>query len=127
MNNQIKLRFQIRGIFKDLNEFFCTLSKSIRGMTYLPSITNELPPLTSASKTVEPSTSATYSCVTDLYIYLIRAPQKVPPTRTCKEEFVKDCRILYQDNLSVLKAIKEFDETYVPEEAIRWYTRDELL
>ncbi|CAF3857564.1 unnamed protein product [Rotaria magnacalcarata] len=94
-------------------------------MTYLPSITNELPPLTSASKTVEPSTSATYSYVTDLYIYLIRAPQKVPPTRTCKEEFVKDCRILYQDNLSVLKAIKEFDETYVPEEAIRCFNGDE--
>ncbi|CAF2589733.1 unnamed protein product [Rotaria sp. Silwood2] len=96
-------------------------------MVYQPTMANELPPLTSASKTVERSTSASYSYVTDWYIYLIRALQEVPSTRSCKEKFVEECNILYEHNPSVLQAIKEFNDTYVPEDAIRWYTRDGFL
>jgi hypothetical protein len=93
-------------------------------MTFIPSMTTELPPLTSTSKTVERSTMLAYSYVTDWYIYLIRAMQEVPPARTSKEKFVEECRILYHDNPAVLRAIEEFANTYTPDEAIRWYTRD---
>jgi hypothetical protein len=96
-------------------------------MTSQPSMANELPPLTSASKTVERSTSTTYSYLTDWYINLIRALEEVPPARTCKEKFIEECCILYEHNLTMLNAIKEFSNTYVPEDAIRWYTRDGFL
>ncbi len=117
----------MRGPFENLDELFSALSKNVRTMTGQPSMANELPPLTSASKTVERSTSATYSYVTDWYIHLIRALEEVPPARTCKEKFVEECCILYEHNPSILNAIKEFSNTYVPEDAIRWYTRDGFL
>ncbi|CAF3679041.1 unnamed protein product [Rotaria socialis] len=118
---------KVRGPFKDLNELFCTLSTNVRTMTSQPSMMSELPPLTSVSKTVERSTAFTYSYVTDWYIYLIRAMQEVPPARTCKEKFIEECRILYKDKPTVVRAINEFQNTYNPEDAIRWYTRDGFL
>ena len=96
-------------------------------MTFQPSMGNELPPLTSASKTIERSTSTTYSYVTDWYIHVIRAFQTVSPTRSCKEKFAEECSLLYHDNPSILQAIEEFSTTYTPEDAIRWYTRDGFL
>ena len=96
-------------------------------MTDQISMASELPPLTSASKTVERSTSTTYSYVTDWYINLIHGLEEVPPPRTCKEKFVEECSILYEHNPSVLQTIKEFSNTYAPEDAIRWYTRDGFL
>jgi hypothetical protein len=96
-------------------------------MTFQPNMVSQVPSLTSASKMTERSTSVNYSYVTDWYIYLIRALQEVPPARTCKEKFVEECCVLYEDNPSILKAIKEFSNTYVPEDAIRWYTRDGFL
>ena len=96
-------------------------------MTCQPSMASEVPPLTSASKTIERSTTVTYSYVTDWYINLIHAMQEVPPPRTCKVKFAEECSLLYADNPSVLQAIKEFSHTYAPEEAIRWYTRDGFL
>ena len=88
---------------------------------------SDQPPLKSASKTVERSTSNTYSYVTDWYVYLIRAFQEVPPAETCKQQFVDECRIFYKDNTSTLKAIDTFEKTYTPDEAVRWYTRDGFL
>ncbi|UJR12144.1 hypothetical protein I4U23_016321 [Adineta vaga] len=118
---------KVRGPFEDLKELFFTLSKHIRTMTFQPSMATEPPPLTSASKTIERSTSTSYSYVTDWYIHLIRAFQTVPPTRSCKDKFVEECALLYHDNPSILQAIEEFKITYTPDEAIRWYTRDGFL
>ncbi|CAF3871930.1 unnamed protein product [Adineta steineri] len=96
-------------------------------MTGQPSMVSELASLTSASKTVERSTTVSYSYVTDWYINLIRAFQEVPPAQSCKKKFVEECCILYEHNPTILQTIKEFSNTYVPEEAIRWYTRDGFL
>lgn len=96
-------------------------------MTCQPNMTSDVPPLTSASKTLERSTTVTYSYVTDWYINLIHALQEVPPPRTCRDKFIEECSLLYADNPSVLQAIREFNNTYVPEEVIRWYTRDGFL
>ncbi|UJR10966.1 hypothetical protein I4U23_015151 [Adineta vaga] len=76
---------------------------------------------------VDRSTSNTYSYVTDWYIHLMRAIEEVQPTRTCKEKFVEEYRILYKDNPSIQQVVDEFNQTYVSEDAIRWYTRDGFL
>lgn len=117
----------MRGPFQNLDELFIALSKNLRTVACQPSMASEMPPLTSASKTLERSTTVTYSYVTDWYINLIHALQEVPPPRTCSDKFVEECSLLYADNPSVLQAIREFSHTYAPEEAIRWYTRDGFL
>lgn len=96
-------------------------------MTCQPSMISAPPPLINASKTVGRSTSVNYSDVTDWYINLIRALQEVPPARTCKEKFIEQCNIYYKDNSCTLEKIKEFSNTYTPEDAVRWYTRDGFL
>lgn len=93
-------------------------------MSFQSQIIDQLPSLRSASKTTERSTSLNYSYATDWYISLIRAMENVPPARSCKEKFVEECRILYNENPSVLQVIEEFNRTYIPKDAIRWYTRD---
>ena len=59
--------------------------------------------------------------------YLIEALQQVPPIPNGKEKFVAKCRKLYQQNQSALNFIDEFNETYNPQTAISWYTREGIL
>lgn len=44
-----------------------------------------------------------------------------------KEDFLKRCRSLYSSNKSQLRKIDDFEQTYVPQDALKWYTKDSFF
>jgi hypothetical protein len=44
-----------------------------------------------------------------------------------KEEFLRRCRSFYSSNQSELKRINEFERTYLPEDALKWYTKNSFF
>ncbi|UJR19758.1 hypothetical protein I4U23_022892 [Adineta vaga] len=48
-------------------------------------------------------------------------------TEAARQEMLDICRIYYQSNPSYLKKIDEFEQTYQPTDALKWYTKDTFL
>jgi tetratricopeptide (TPR) repeat protein len=48
-------------------------------------------------------------------------------TLTDKNELINFCRIIYKNNFNELNIIKEFEENYLPNQALWWYTRESFL
>ncbi|CAF1161176.1 unnamed protein product [Adineta steineri] len=48
-------------------------------------------------------------------------------TEAAKQEMLDLCRVYYQSNQSYLKKIDEFEQTYQPTDALKWYTKDTFL
>ncbi|CAF1289789.1 unnamed protein product [Adineta steineri] len=52
---------------------------------------------------------------------------RFPQTESAKKLMIDRCRLLYRFNPAGLKQIDEFDKTYTPADALKWYTRDSFL
>ncbi|CAF4053873.1 unnamed protein product [Rotaria sp. Silwood1] len=50
-----------------------------------------------------------------------------PYDQTSRDKFFDLCKKEYQDNRQQLSIIKEFEESYVPERALNWYSRQKFL
>jgi tetratricopeptide (TPR) repeat protein len=48
-------------------------------------------------------------------------------SRTDKNEFISQCRLIYKTNKSCLTVLNEFVENYESEHSLRWYTRDSFI
>ncbi|CAM4818360.1 unnamed protein product [Rotaria magnacalcarata] len=49
---------------------------------------------------------------------------RMEPSASAKAELVQICRKHYQGNDRELMKVEKFDQTYVPSDAVTWYTRD---
>ncbi|CAF1403001.1 unnamed protein product [Rotaria magnacalcarata] len=49
---------------------------------------------------------------------------RMEPSASAKAELVQICRKYYQGNDRELIKVEKFDQTYVPSDAVTWYTRD---
>ena len=58
---------------------------------------------------------------------LIDGLLRFPPDPTSREKLLNIFRTEYQDNVQQLSRIEEFESSYVPEEAVLWYTRDKFI
>lgn len=61
------------------------------------------------------------------YQLLIDALNKMPHDKKAKTDMLKLCTDYYQNDPEEKKQIKKFDDSYEPEEAIAWYTRECFL
>ena len=52
---------------------------------------------------------------------------RTPNTKNAKNDLVNLARTCYKNNEAQLKLIRNFEETYKSEEAIKWYTKDTFL
>lgn len=89
----------------------------------------------SAPKTVSTNPSDTLertACMktksTDDYFYnFLDCLTETEPNSDGKKVFVEECQRLFVNTPSALRVIDEFDRTYVPQQAIYWYTRNSFL
>ena len=58
---------------------------------------------------------------------LMEALLQLPQTRHSKDQFLQECRRHYRNNRVQQKNIADFEKTYHPSQAIRWYTRNTFL
>jgi tetratricopeptide (TPR) repeat protein len=58
---------------------------------------------------------------------LIETLLRFPSSKKAKNDMLKECRQQYYDNKSQLAIIQEFDDNYLAENAIWWYTRECFL
>ncbi|CAF4715083.1 unnamed protein product [Rotaria sp. Silwood1] len=61
------------------------------------------------------------------YQYLMDILLAVPDADAAKTELIEFCCSNYAENPIELNKIREFEETYCSEQAIKWYTRDTFL
>lgn len=63
-----------------------------------------------------------------LWFYLlVEVLLRMPDKSTSKSEMIDECRLYYENDLIEQEKIRDFQENYVAEEAISWYTRDSFL
>ncbi|CAF3178714.1 unnamed protein product [Rotaria sp. Silwood2] len=53
--------------------------------------------------------------------------QKMPQTNDSKKEMINQCRRYYHGNRKELENIEQFELTYLPNDAIYWYTKDNFV
>ncbi len=58
---------------------------------------------------------------------LIACLRRMKTTLTDKSEFISRCREIYKEENSQLKIINEFEQDYVSEHSLWWYTRETFL
>ncbi|CAF4033486.1 unnamed protein product [Rotaria sp. Silwood1] len=58
---------------------------------------------------------------------LIEILLRIPVTMNAINETLHTCKEIYKDNASILSQINEFKESYTPDLAIHWYTRDSFI
>ena len=51
----------------------------------------------------------------------------MPQCSDAQQQMLEECRSYYRNNPSQLAKIDDFERTYRPEEAIKWYTQDSFL
>ncbi|CAF0713369.1 unnamed protein product [Adineta steineri] len=58
---------------------------------------------------------------------LIDVLLNMTPSSKSRLEMIHQCRLLYENDVTVLKKIDEFENTYVSSMAIKWYTHDSFI
>ena len=128
LNAYEKVRYATNGdVYRRPDELFPQLSQDIRVFLRQNTAIQTTMPF-SVFPVNEERTTGPHSRQHERWFpYLIEAFQEIPPIANGKEKFVAQCQKLYQNNQSALNFLKEFDETYVPQMAISWYTREGIL
>ncbi|CAF1351432.1 unnamed protein product, partial [Rotaria sordida] len=90
--------------------------------------TEESSPI-SVSETNKPTDRSSIG-LTSRYVYsrlLIEELIRMKPKSEDKEKFISLCEKQYQGNETQLKYLKEFQDKYTPDNAIRWYTKKSFV
>jgi tetratricopeptide (TPR) repeat protein len=106
---------KIRGIYKNIATAYDQLGKDIIRMTYdLTTI------LSVSANDTSDSTFAYIQVLKDILLEIDEKPD-------LKKEMLDFCRQEYADNEIQLKFINEFDHHFQPDEAVKWYIRQETF
>ena len=110
-----------------MNDLFSTVSRKalLLGRQNFVSISKNLPKrFTDASE----RSSCVKPCSQDDYFYnFLDSLTETEAAANGKSVFVEECRRLYANTPSIIRAIDEFDRSYVSERAVYWYTRNGFL
>lgn len=118
----------MHGLFDNPNEVFLKLSKTIRIYSRQINSEENCNPLCDVVKKPERTTDLHSQIdIMNWFTYLYDVLEEIPSNNNEKDKFVEEYRKRYQNDASTLRIINEFSETYVPERAIWWYTREGFL
>lgn len=128
LNSSGKVKWCTDGdVYRRPDELFQQLSQDIRVFLHQNAAIDTVMPFSAFIANEERTTELHSRQHERWFPYLIEALQEIPPIANGKKKFVVHCQKLYQNNQSALKFLKEFDETYIPQMAISWYTREGIL
>lgn len=106
---------KIRGIYTDLSSVCNQLENDIK------LITNDL--TTILSIPIDDTSDSTFACIQILKDVLLEIDEK----NDLKKEMLDFCREKYADNEIQLRFIDEFEHDFRPDEAAKWYLREETF
>ena len=117
---------KLRGIFVDQQKLISKLSKDVLViMKQTPLTIFETNEMNERSTMVVQEQQSSYVWWHILLgTLVVRHPLYVT---NAKEELIEECKLYYKNNKRELEKIREFDRTYSPTDAIKWYTYDSFL
>ncbi|CAF2104698.1 unnamed protein product [Rotaria magnacalcarata] len=70
------------------------------------------------------------TCLNGTFVHsllLVDVLLRMTPAKTDKTELIRLCKKVYKGNKTQLNVLRDFDNTYTPENALWWYTRESFL
>ncbi|CAF4674603.1 unnamed protein product, partial [Didymodactylos carnosus] len=115
---------KIQGVFNDKIQLINKLTENVKSYTNTSTLISIFSP-NANEKSIHDlnNENATFMWFQLLMEILLRMPQ----TMDAKNDMLDEARLFYKENDYELKIISEFDENYISNDAIRWYTRESFL
>ncbi|UJR06970.1 hypothetical protein I4U23_011258 [Adineta vaga] len=120
-------RVWIKSVDKDMTKLFSLVSREAITIGRENFVAKSSASSTSSSDVTERTACVKLGSNNDYFFNFLDTLTETEANANGKEVFVEECRRLFVNKQSILRIVDEFDQTYIPNRAIYWYTRNGFL